>query len=250
MNLKIDKPIIFLDTETTSVNTTEARIVQIACIKYTVDGQIIEKDYLINPEIPIPVETTEIHGISDEMVANKPTFKQFSKGLRAFFEGCDIGGFNSNSYDINVLNEEFIRAGLEPINWNPSLVDVMLLYRQQYSGKLGDIYKRFFGEELDGAHSAIEDIRGTVRVLDKLLKDAEITCTSEELDVSLQDGSVRVDLAGKFYQDSEGVVRYAFGKDKDKSLVDYPSFSTWMLGQDFPSETKEIIRKLVPQKKK
>lgn len=247
MKLKLEKDIVFFDVETTGVDTTTARIVQIATIKYKTDGTVEEKCYLINPEIHIPQEASEIHGITDEMVADKPTFKQFSKNLRSYFEGCDLGGFNSNSYDINVLNEEFSRAGVGIIDWNPALVDVMLLYRQQYSGKLGEIYKRFFGEELDGAHDALQDCRATVKILDKLLKDSNISCTSEEFDVSLQGENERIDFSGKFYK-KDGVVYWAFGKHKDKTIIETKwdkGYIEWFLNGSFPTDSKEILKQLL-----
>lgn len=248
MNLKLEKDLVVFDVETTDVDTTKARIVQIAVVKYKVDGTVEEKDYLINPTVPIPPETTEIHSITNEMVEDKPTFKQYAKNLKAYFQGCDIGGFNSNSYDINVLNEEFERAGVGIIDWNPALVDVMALYRQAYSGKLTDIYKRFFGEDLDGAHSAIVDVLATVRVLDKILDDMDTSFTAKELDIFLQGDSKRVDVAGKLYEDENGIIRYAFGKDRDKSVKEFPGFGKWMLKESFPAETKNILKNLIWKK--
>lgn len=252
MELKIEKPIVFFDLESSGLNTETARIVQIATIKYFPDGNVEEKEYLINPEEDIPVEASDVHGITNEMVADKPTFKQFSKGLRAYFDGCDIGGFNSNSYDINLLDAEFIRAGLEPIDWNPALVDVFLLYKQLYSSKLSEIYKRFFGEELEGAHNAVADVIATVKILDKLLKDSENTCTPQELDLSLQGETLRVDYSGKFYK-KEDVIYWSFGKHKDVPLKDTlfdTGYINWFLKQEFPETSKNIVREYVKAHKK
>lgn len=244
MELKIDKPIVFFDLETTSVDTEQARIVQIAVIKYFPDGKVEEKDYLINPEVEIPVETTEIHGISNEMVADKPTFKQMSKALRAYFEGCDIGGFNSNSYDVNVLNAELTRAGLQPIDWNPNLVDVYKLFVKLYPSTLSGIYKRFFDEDLEGAHSALEDSRATIKILNKILKDEDFTCTPQELDVYLQGETKRVDFAGKFYKTEEGIF-WNFGKHKDVKIEDSlkdSGYIEWFLKGSFSEDSKNVIR--------
>ncbi len=242
--MKLEKPIVFFDIESTGVDTDKDRIVELACIKYNLDGSVEEKTILVNPGIPIPLEASEVHGITNEMVMDKPSFKQYAPSVRAFFLNCDLGGFNSNSYDIPLLSTEFERAGIEGINWNPSLLDGMLLYRKLFPNTLSDVFKRLTGEELEGAHGALADIKGTKRVVDILLEklEGESVETVAQIDSFLQGDKLRVDLAGKLWKDSEGVVRYNFGKDKDKSVKENKGFGQWMLNQSFPKETKDKLK--------
>jgi DNA polymerase-3 subunit epsilon len=242
--MKITKPIIWFDIESTGVNTEEDRIVEIACLKINPDGSKETKVTLINPEISIPSEASEVHGITDEMVKNKPIFKQISSSLREWFKDCDLGGYNSNNYDVPLLSAELVRAGLEPINWNPNLFDAFQLYRHLFPNTLSDVYKRLTGEDLEGAHGALADIEATFKIAEILTKDLEQQ-TVEQIDLLLQGDKLRFDLAGKLYKDSEGVVRYAFGKDKDKSVKDEPGFARWMLNQSFPKETKDKLKEVL-----
>ncbi len=239
--MKLTKPIVFFDLETSGTDTEKHRIVQIACIKILPNGERETKELLINPTVPIPIEASEIHGITDDMIKDAPTFKQVSVNLRKWFEGCDLGGYNSNSFDIPLLSAELVRAGLEPINWNPSLFDVLLLYRHLFPNTLSEVYKRLIGKELDGAHNALIDVEATLEIAEHLTGEE----SAEEVDVVLQGDKLRVDLAGKLYKDSQGVVRYNFGKDKDSSVKDNPGFARWMLNQNFPKETKDIITEIL-----
>lgn len=242
--MKLTKDICFFDLETTSVDTEAARIVEIACIKMKVDGTTEVKELRINPEIPIPPECTEIHGITDEMVKDCPKFKQVAKSMRDWFEGCDLGGYNSNSYDVPLLSAEFVRAGLEPINWEPNLLDVMQLYRHLYPNTLSDVYKRLTGKDLEGAHGAGEDVKGTIEIAEILIKDM-VTKTPEDIDKLLQGNKMRCDLAGKMYRDSEGVVRWNFGKNKGLPVTKNDSFNSWFLKQSFPQQSKDKLTEVI-----
>lgn len=246
------KPIIYFDLETSGVDTTTDRIVEISCIKYNIDGTIEKKYSLVNPEIDIPLEASEVHGITNEMVKDSPTFKQFARSMRNWFEGCDLAGYNSNNFDVPLLSAEFERAGLDGINWNPSLLDVLVLYRHIYPNTLSDVYKRLTGKELEGAHGAEADVLATKEIADLLIPQLQNIAeksveTVDEIDSYLQGDNKRYDLAGKLYIDEEGVVRYNFGKDKDKSVKVDSGFARWMLNQSFPQETKNKIRELLAQ---
>lgn len=243
MKLKLERPICFFDLESTSVDTEVARIVQIAGIKIFPDGKREEKNILINPEIKIPIECTEIHGITDEMVKDKPTFRQYAQGIKDWFYGSDIGGFNSDSYDVNLLIAEMDRAGITFADWDLNLLDVMKLYRKLYPNTLSEIFKRLFDEELDGAHNALNDVVATEKILYKILPE-ELT-TVKEVDEFLQEDKFRVDYAGKLYKDLEGVVKYNFGKDKDKSVKAEPGFGRWMLNQSFSKDTKDKLKQIL-----
>lgn len=246
MQLKLERDIVFFDLETTGVNTTTARIVEIAVIKLTVDGEIIEKRYLINPEEDIPLEASEIHGITNEMVADKPPFRKYAKGIKDFFNGCDIGGFNSNSYDMNVLTEEFNRVGMQFLDWEANLIDVFVLYKKLHSSKLSEIYKRFFGEELDGAHNALIDVRATVKILFKMIDDWGLRDkTTTELSEYIYEDKPICDFAGLFYK-KDGEVYWSFGKHKDctiTSTIDDKGYISWFLGSDFPTNSKNFLKK-------
>jgi len=246
------RPVIYFDLETTGVDSTKDRIVEIACIKYNPDGTSEKKYSLINPEIPIPQEASDVHGITDDIVQDAPTFKNLAKSMREWFYGCDLGGYNSNNFDVPLLSAEFERAGLDGIDWNPSLIDGLVLYRHLFPNTLSDVYERLTGEKLDNAHSAEADIEATKTIVDILIPKLQEVAeeelnTIEDIDTYLQGEKKRFDLAGKLYTDKEGIVRYGFGKDVGKSVKDNPGFAQWMLNQSFPGETKKKIRELLAQ---
>ena len=244
--MKITRPIITFDTETTGVNTSEDRVVQIAAIKRYSDGKIEEKNYLINPERGIPEEATLVHGITNEMVAKAPTFKQMASAMREWFKGSDISGFNTDSFDCNIMLSEMERCGLSFLDWNCNFVDVMKLYRHFYPNTQEAIYERFFGEKLENAHDALADCRASDKILDKILKDNfEEEVSPEQIDLLLQGEKIRVDFEGKLYKDQEGVVRYNFGKDKDKSVKENKGFGQWMLNQTFSKDTKTKLKQIL-----
>lgn len=242
--MKINKPIVWFDLETSGVNTEEDRIVEIACLKINPDGTKETKITLINPEINIPLEASTVHGITNETVKDSPKFKQIATSLREWFKDCDLGSYNGNNFDIPLLSAELVRAGLEPIDWNPNLLDVFTLYRYLFPNTLSDVYKRVTGKELEGAHGALADVEATFEIAEILTKDLEQQ-TTEQIDLMLQADKIRVDLAGKLYKDEEGVVRYAFGKDVNKSVKDEPGFAKWMLNNSFPQETKNKLKQVL-----
>lgn len=242
--MKLEKDLVILDFETTGIDVVADRIVQIGALKLRTDGTEEFKEVLVDPTIPIPLEASEVHGITDKMVEDKAPFRSIAKSFREFLVGCDLGGFNSNSYDLPLLNEEFVRAGLKPIDWNPSLIDVMLLYRKLYSGKLSDIYERFTGEPLEGAHSALEDVKASKVVLDYLINEAGLKdLKTSELDTYIQGDKERADLAGKFYK-KEGEIFWNFGKHLNKTLKETAKdngYINWFLSGSFPTESKNFL---------
>lgn len=238
------KDLIFFDLETTGVNVNSDRIVQIAAIKIKTDGSREEKNTLVNPEIPIPKEASDVHGITDDIVKNSATFKQLSVSLREWFKDCDLAGYNSNNFDIPLLSTELYRSGLSGIDWNPNLLDVFTLYRHIYPNTLSDVYKRLTNKKLENAHDALSDVRATEEIASILIEKVE-NADIKNIDLMLQGDKLRVDLAGKLYKSEDGIVRYSFGKDAGKSVKDEPGFGRWMLNQDFPFETKEIIKKII-----
>jgi DNA polymerase-3 subunit epsilon len=248
--MKLEKPIIYFDIESTGIEVETARIIELACIKFNIDGTKNEKTILINPEIPIPKESSDVHNITDDMVKDKPTFRHYANSIKDFFVGCDLAGFNSDNYDVPLLSAEFERAGLSGIDWNPNLLDVLKLYRLLYPNTLSEVYQRLTGNILEGAHGAFTDINATKIIFDILLPKLKIMTESEfetifDIDNFLQGDRKRYDLAGKLYKDSEDIVRYNFGKDKDKSVKENKGFGQWMLNQSFPKETKEKLKQIL-----
>ena len=248
--MNLIRPIIYFDLETTGVDTEKDRIVEIACIKYNPDGTQESKEMIINPGIPIPKEASDVHGITDEVVKDKPVFKQLANNMRKWFYGCDLAGFNSDAFDVLLLSAEFERAGVGGIDWNPNLLDIFKLYRKLFPNTLTDVYKRLTGKDLEGAHQAQSDILASKEIADILLpmlreKEDYAFETVESIDDYLQEGKKRVDLAGKLYKDESGDIKYNFGKSKDKKVTEDIGFGEWMLKQSFPEQTKQIIRNLI-----
>ncbi len=242
--MKLNRDLVWFDAESTGIDTETARIIELACIKIKTDGTVEQKEIRINPEIPIPLESTEVHGITDEMVKDCPKFKQVASSMRSWFDGCDLAGFNSNNYDVPLLSAEFVRAGLKPIDWEPNLLDVLQLYRHLYPNTLSDVYKRLTGKELEGAHEALSDVVATKDICDILLKEMVVE-TVEGVDKLLQADKIRVDLAGKMYRDSEGVAKWNFGKNKNMPITKNDSFNSWFMKQNFPQNSKDKLTEVI-----
>ena len=244
-----NKNIVFFDLETTGVNTEKDRIVQIALYKMTEDGmgdQSIET--LVNPEIPIPAQATEVHGITNEMVADKPKFREIANTILDFMNGCAIGGYNSNRFDVVLLMAEFSRCGISWPNPDGVFVDVLELERIINSHKLSETYKRYTGQELDNAHDAMADVMGTIRVLRyQILELRKRGLLGEfydykDLDNITQTETKRLDF-GKRLTMIDDKVCWAFGKHQGKPVDCDKQYALWVLGSDFPSDTKAIIKK-------
>lgn len=246
----IKKPIIFFDLETTGVNTVKDRIVQIAILKINVNGEQETTKRLLNPGIEIPKEATEIHGISNEMVKDEPTFNQVAKSLFEILDGCDICGYNSDSFDVPLLMEEFNRAGIEYPAPGAALtfIDVLKLERKLNSHKLADTYKRYTGRELEGAHDALNDVIATQEILFKQLERFNKPLDAAGVKAIYQNESAAYDLAGKMYK-KEDAIYWAFGKHKDKKVLDDLQYCDWVLRSDFSIDTKNKIKTLLNGKK-
>ena len=243
--MKLDKPIIFFDLETTGVDLVKDQIVQIAATKVFTNGSRDSKVRYIKPTIKIPVEVTEIHGIDADTVKNAPSFREVAKSLRSFFDGCDIGGFNSTKFDVPLLQEEFLKAGIT--DWpapGTRFVDAMAIYHKHNPRTLVAAYDQYCGKDLEGAHDAGADITATMEVLEAQIEQhEEVPNTIQELHDYCNEG--RVDFAGTLRRDEEGVVRYAIGKAKGDAVLDNPGFGEWMLKQTFTSNTKACVREIL-----
>ena len=207
MKLNLTKPIVFLDLETTGVDPAKDRIVEISLAKIMPDGTREVKTRRLNPEMHIPEAASAIHGIYDKDVADCPTFREVSKSLWSYIEGCDFGGYNSNKFDIPVLVEEFLRAGVDIDLDKSRFIDVQNIFHRMEQRTLVAAYKFYCGKDLTGSQN--------------------------------------VDFAGRIVYDDKGVEVFSFGKHKGRSVAEVfrtePSYYSWMMNGDFPLHTKKVI---------
>ena len=257
--LNLKNPLVVFDLETTGTNISQDRIVEIAMIKAMPDGTIEEKSRRINPTIPIPNETSLIHGIYDEDIKDEPTFSQIAKSLAQFLEGCDLAGFNVLGFDVPMLVEEFLRANVDFDVDNRKIVDAQKLYHLMEKRNLTAAYKYYCGKDLENAHSALADTQATYEVLISQIEKYEGQDAFDNLGKKLATikndmgelhdltTSSRVDLAGRMiYKD--GVEIFNFGKHRGKKVTDVlekePSFYDWLMKGDFPLDTKRKLTQI------
>ncbi len=253
MELKLQKPLIFFDLETTGLRITQDRIVQLSYIKVMPNGTEEEDNLYINPEIPIPAETTAVHHITDAMVADKPTFRQLAGRLKQVFMGCDLAGYNSNRFDVPMLFEEFARAGVKFDLKSVRLVDVQSIFYKKEPRTLVAAYRFYCGKELDGAHSADCDTRATYEVL-----KAQLDRYCNDVDEPLQNDvkwlcdytrmGRNVDLVGAIVLDDKDRPCFGFGKFKGTPVVDVltreRNYYDWMMNGDFAQSTKDVLTQI------
>lgn len=248
MKLNLKKPIVFFDLETTGINISHDRIVEISYIKVLPDGKEEEAGYRVNPEMPIPKESTAIHHITDEDVADAKTFKQLAPMLVKVFTGCDFAGYNSNRFDIPMLAEEFSRAGIDFDFSRAKFIDVQNIFHKKEQRTLVAAYRFYCGGEIENAHSANADTRATYEVLMAQLDryndlPNDVVALSE---FSSQNNNV--DLAGRLIRDEKGKVLINFGKYKGreakKVLADDPGYYGWIMQGDFTTDTKRMFTRI------
>lgn len=249
MELNLKKPIIFFDLETTGVNISHDRIIELSYIKVYPNGTEEEKSMRINPEMSIPAESTAIHHITDEDVADKPTFKQIAKELAKVFEGCDIAGYNSNRFDIPLLMEEFLRAGINIELSRQKFVDVQTIFHKMEQRTLSAAYKFYCNGDLENAHSANADTRATYEVLKAQLDRYPNLKNDVEFLSNFSSFNKNVDLMGRIVYNEQGVEVFNFGKYKGVSVKEVfdrrdPSYYAWMMNGDFALDTKRVITKI------
>ena len=249
MKLNLTRPIIFFDLETTGTDTTNDRIVEISMVKVAPDGEKTIKTRRINPEMPIPAEATAVHHISDEDVKDCPTFKQIAKSLKAFMEGCDFGGFNSNRFDLPLLVEEFLRAGVDVDFRKPRYIDVQNIFHKKEERTLVAAYRFYCGKELgDAAHGAEADTLATYEVLLGQLERYDDLENDVEFLSKYSTRSEYADFAGRIGFDEKGQEIFAFGKYKGRGVAEIfksdPSYYDWIMKGDFPQYTKKIITEI------
>jgi len=244
---KFERPIIFFDLETTGTNIKIDRIVEISAVKISPDGSSEVRTKRINPERPIPPESTAIHGIKDSDVANEPTFKSISSSLLKFFENCDLAGYNINNFDIPLISEEFRRAGIGFSTEGRKVIDVQTIFHKREPRNLSAAYRFFCGSELENAHSAEKDILATIKVFEGELKKYEdLPKNIEELHAYCSNRKPEwIDNTGKFkWQGDIAIV--GFGKNDGIPLKDIsvrnPDFLRWMINGAFPYDAVEIAK--------
>jgi DNA polymerase III subunit epsilon len=247
--LSLTRPIAFIDLETTGVSLSTDRIVEIAIIKVLPDGTRQTKRKLINPQIPIPASASDIHGITDEMVANAPAFKQVANEIKMYIENCDLGGYNSNRFDIPILMEEFLRSGLEVDLSTRHMVDVQHIFYTMEPRTLTAAYKFFCGKEHEGAHGAEADVNATIDVLMAQLDRYKNLGNSVESILGVIGEEKIVDYARRFGFDDKGNEIFNFGKHKGRLVTDVlrsePQYYDWMMRGDFPLHTKQKLTEIL-----
>lgn len=261
MRLHLKKPLAFFDLETTGTNVASDRIVEISILKVFPDGKQEIKTRRLNPTIPIPIEASLVHGIYDKDVENEPTFIAISKGLNDFLNSCDLAGFNSNKFDVPLLVEEFMRAGIDFDLENRKLIDVQNIFHQMERRTLAAGYEFYCKKSLENAHSAEADTIATFEILEAMLdkyqnteleieKGKKIIPVVNDVEklAEFTKRDTSVDLMGRIVLDSSGVEVFNFGKYKGKSvekvLNDDPSYYSWMMAGDFPLYTKKVLENL------
>ncbi len=248
MNLVLQRPLALIDLETTGVNVASDRIVEIAIVKMMPDGSRQVKRKLINPEMLIPKGASDIHGITNEMVKDAPTFKQLANEIKMFMAGCDIAGYNSNRFDVPLLVEEFLRAGLDIELNGRHLLDVQRIFHMMEQRTLSAAYKFYCDKILEGAHSAEVDVTATLEVLEaQVLRYPQMGNTVEAI-VKFTGEDQIVDFARRFIMEN-GIELFNFGKHKGRPVTDVlkqePQYYDWMMKGDFPLHTKQKLTEIL-----
>ncbi|MEZ4856687.1 MAG: 3'-5' exonuclease [Gelidibacter sp.] len=245
MNLNLTKPICFFDLETTGINITNDRIVEIAILKVHPNGKEERYTRLVNPTIPIPAEVTKVHGITDADVADKPTFKELAKEIYNLIKDSDLGGFNSNRFDIPLLAEEMLRAEVDFDMKNRVSVDVQTIFHKMEQRTLSAAYKFYCDKNLDDAHSAEADTYATYEVLKAQLSKYETLENDTKFLAEFSSRKQFADFAGFIVFNKNNEECFSFGKHKGKRvedvLNDEPGYFGWLLDADFPLYTKKVL---------
>lgn len=269
MNLNLRRPLVFFDLETTGINIAQDRIVEIGMVKVMPDGSQItrpekpgkENRYLINPEMPIPLESSLVHGIYDEDVKDAPTFRQISKGLFKFLHDCDLAGFNSNKFDIPLLAEEFMRVDIDFSTEGRNLIDAQTIFHIMEQRTLKAAYKFFCNETLDDAHEALPDTLATYEIFKAMIDRYEgsdvVDARGNVLPTFTNDMEVihkfcergrNLDFMGRFALNDDDVPVFNFGKYSGQPVKDVlakdPGYYSWMMNGDFPRYTKKVLTDL------
>lgn len=247
--LSLSRPIAFIDLETTGVNLSSDRIVEIAIIKLMPDNTRLIKRKILNPEMSIPKQSSDIHGITDEMVKDAPTFKQAGNEIKQFLDNSDLGGYNSNRFDIPILMEEFLRAGMDVDLSNRRMIDVQHIFYSMEPRTLTAAYKFYCQKDLENAHSAEADISATIDVFMSQIDRYKNLGNSVDSILSVIGEEKIVDYARRFGYDNNGVEVFNFGKYKGRAVSEVlkaePQYYDWMMKGDFAMNTKQKLTEIL-----
>lgn len=248
MQLNLKNPLVFFDLETTGIDIAKDRIVEISMVKVMPNGEEIIKTRRINPGMPIPPESTAIHGITDEDVKDCPKFKEIAKSLAAQIEGCDLAGFNSNRFDIPMLAEEFLRAGVDVDLNRRKFIDVQTIFHKMEQRNLTAAYKFYCNKDLTNAHSAEADTMATYEVLKAQLDRYPELENDVNFLSKYSSFTNNVDFAGRMVYNEKGQEVINFGKYKgrlvEEVLKSDPSYYAWIMNGDFPLNTKKMLTEI------
>jgi len=248
MKLALERPLVMLDLETTGLDITKDRIIQIGMVKTKPDGT--EEDYkaFVNPEMPIPKESSEIHGLYDADVKDAKTFVELADELAAFIGDADLAGYNSNKFDIPVLAEAFLRAGHSFSLKNRSCIDVQNIFHKMEQRTLAAAYQFYCDKKIENAHDALVDTKVTLDVFKaQLERYTDLPTTAKDLaDFTRMGTNEYADFAGRLARNEKGELCYNFGKQKGKTIEqvdkEEPGYFGWMLNADFPLYTKMLLK--------
>jgi DNA polymerase-3 subunit epsilon len=245
MELKLHKPICFFDLETTGTDISRDKIVEISILKVYPNGNRESRTWLVNPERPIPPQTTVFHGITDEKVANEPTFKELSHTIYNMIKDSDLGGYNSDRFDIPLLAEELLRAGVDFDMKNRVSVDVQTIFHKKEERTLSAAYKFYCGKTLENAHTAEADTLATYEILKSQLDRYEDLENDMKVLSEYTTRKKVVDFAGFIALDADGEEIFTFGKHKGAKVAvvldQEPGYFGWIQNADFPLYTKKVL---------
>ncbi len=248
MKLQLRRPLVFFDLETTGLNLLTDRIVEISVLKLMPNGEVIRKTRRINPEMHIPDESTAVHHITDADVVNEPTFRQIATGLARFLTGCDIAGFNSNRFDVPMLDQEFQRVNVDFDFSRPRFIDVQTIFHKKEPRNLAAAYRLYCDKDLTEAHTANADTEATYEVLMAQLERYPDLPTEVEALSDFSSQKRNVDFAGRLVYDDQNRIIINFGKYKGKVAADVlrrdPSYYDWIMNGDFMKNTKDAFTKI------
>lgn len=251
-NLNLKRPILFFDLETTGVDAAKDKIIELAMVKISPNGNRETLVRKVNPGIPIPAETTAIHGITDEDVKDAPLFKQIAHEIYEWMKNCDLGGYNSSKFDMPLLAEEFLRAGIQVDFTERNMVDVQQIFFKMESRSLSAAYQFYCNKNLENAHSAEADILATIEVLEAQLDRYESLPKEVKPLHQFTGGEEMVDYARRMIM-KDGSPIFNFGKYKGKKVEDVfnqePQYYDWMMQADFPLHTKQKISEILNKMK-
>ena len=245
-SLNLDKPIVFFDVETTGLDVSTDKIISIAVAKIMPDGEIITKSSFINPVIPISKEATEIHGITNEMLIDKPKFSQLAKSLYEFMKDSYLAGYNNNFFDNGILQEEFLRCDIEFPSFDVVSIDVCAIFKNFEKRDLTSALKFYCNKELDNAHDADADTMATVDVFfAQLERYEELKGKSLEQISKIGKNDDWVDFLGRIIKDKDGDYCWNFGKVKGKKIKNEQGFGDWVMTGSFSLSFKNLVKKIL-----